>query len=199
MIIGIYSFSVLFSYLGLIFSFTSCAFLINNNIKLAMIFFMLMGLIDMIDGKVARQFKRSKFEKKFGVQIDTVLDVFNFAAIPVAIIYLIGFNDIITMIFAFLYAFSAIMRLAYFNTLADEGNDPDIYYGLPTTTISLYLPLTILIYNLIKSIWVIRIMLLIISFCYIVNVKIIKPHSLKFYLTMIFTGLSILLGLIFTL
>ncbi len=199
MFIGKYSFSVLFSYLGLVFSIASCIFLIDNNIKFAMLFFMLNGLIDMLDGKIANLFKRNKFEKKFGVQIDTVLDVFNFAAIPLAMIYLLDFKDIITLLFSFFYVFTATMRLAYFNTLSEDNNNQNIYYGIPTTTIALYFPLMILLYNLINSIWVIRIMLFIISIAYIINIKIIKPHSFKFYLTMITIGLLIFLGIIFTL
>ena len=199
MFIGVYNKSVFFSFLGLLFSILSCIFLINGNIKLSMFFFMLIGLIDMLDGRIANMTKRTKFEKKFGIQIDTILDVFNFSAIPLAIIYLLGFTDTITIIFSIFYVFTSIMRLAYFNTLSESGNDPDIYYGIPTTTISLYLPLMVLLYTIINNIWVIRIMLFIISISYIINIKIIKPHSLKFYLSMISIGLLILLGIIFIL
>ena len=162
MFIGVYNLSVLFSYLGLLMSFISCYFVFNGNIKLSMLFFLFIGLIDMLDGKVARSLKRNDFEKKFGVQIDTVLDVFNFAAVPIIILYLYNFNTMIDIPFLLLYSFCATMRLAYFNTTIDKSNDSSIYYGFPTTTIALYLPLMILVHSLLNNnvgTWIIRGML----------------------------------------
>lgn len=200
MFIGYYYVWVLFSYLGIITSFISCIFLINSNIKLALICYMLTGLIDMFDGKFSNLFKRNSIEKKFGVQIDTVLDVFNFGAIPIFILYIYGLNNWIDLPFLIIYSICSTMRLAYFNTIVEDTKSK-IYYGFPVTTMALYLPFTIVLSNIFASdpnLWVIRIMLLIISILYIANIKINKPTSKLFYILIIGVGLAILLGVTIT-
>ena len=142
------------------------------------------------------------FEKKFGTQIDTILDVFNFAAIPFIILYSYGFSTSIDLLFLFIYSFCATMRLAYFNTMLEDSYDASIYFGFPTTTIALYLPFIILIHsasNTSVADWIARGMLLFIAILYIINLKITKPRSIIFYMTMIIIGISILVGIHFIL
>ncbi len=202
MFIGVYNPSVLFSYIGLLFGVLSCHFCFQGNLKLSLFLFASIGIIDMLDGRFAALIKRTDFEKKFGIQIDTILDVFNFAALPFIILYAYGFNTSIDLLFLFIYSFCATMRLAYFNIMLECLNDSSIYFGFPTTTIALYLPLVILVHsatNTPMADWIARGMLFVISILYIINLKIIKPRSILFYLTMIIIGISILIGICFVL
>ncbi len=195
MFIGVYSLSVLFSYIAVILSFLTCHFAIIGNIKLALILFMLVGAIDSLDGKFASLFKRNDMEKEYGVQIDSILDTFNYSAIPIAFLYFLGFNQLPDMILYIIYTFCITTRLAYFNTVLDENKN--VFYGVPSTMIVIFLPIIVIIYTLTNSMWILRILLLLISLSFIVNIKIKKSRSLKFYLTMGLTGIVLFLGILF--
>lgn len=195
MFIGIYSLSVLFSYVAVILSFLACYFVTIENIKLALIMFLLVGMIDVLDGKFANLFKRTDFEKKYGVQIDTVIDVFNYSAVPVVLLYLMGFNQLIDVLFYGVYVFCVTSRLAYFNTMVDDNKN--IFYGVPSTMIVVFLPIMIIVYTLTNSIWLLRGLLLAISLSFIINVKIKKSRSLKFYIIMGSIGLILILGILY--
>ncbi|HPE15300.1 MAG TPA: hypothetical protein PLT65_05755 [Bacilli bacterium] len=198
MFIGEYSLSVFFSYIAVGTSLFSCYYAINGNLKISLLLFMCSGLIDMLDGRFANLFKRNKFQKRFGEQIDTVLDVFNFGAIPIFLVYLYGYNDLITILFLVFYLFAATMRLAYFNTVIEVNSKKRLYQGLPVTTITLTLPIIILLTHLLNNsfgLWTIRILLFIVSILYISNIKFTKPKSIFFIISMIFAGLAVLLSL----
>lgn len=170
MFIGVYSLSVFFSYIAVILAFLACYFALNGDVKVTLILYLLVGLIDVLDGKFANLFKRAEFEKKYGVQIDTVLDVFNYTAVPIVILYFLGFNQLVDIILYVIYTFCVTTRLAYFNTLVDDNKN--IFYGVPSTMIVFGLPIMLIIYTLTNSIWIFRILLLIMSLSFIVNIKI---------------------------
>jgi len=195
MFIGIYSLSVLFSYIAIGLAFLACYFVIDGNIKWALIMYLLVGMVDVFDGKFASLFKRNDFEKRYGVQIDTVIDVFNYSAIPLVLLYFMGFNRWVDAILFFVYAFCVTSRLAYFNTMVDENKG--IFYGVPSTMIVVFLPIMVIIYTLTNSMWLLRGLLLIVSLSFIINIKIKKSRSLKFYITMGCVGLVLILGILY--
>ena len=97
--------SVLLTYLGVIFAslsayfaFTKMAFSEISYLRFSLIFLMLSGVCDMFDGKVARMCKRTKEEKEFGIQIDSLADTLNFIAIPVIIMFSLGLSSVIDLI-----------------------------------------------------------------------------------------------------
>lgn len=192
MFIGVYGFSVLFSYLGMIINFVSIYLMIMGNVKISILCFMISAFIDMIDGRVAKRCKRNDFEKNFGEQIDTVLDVFNFGAVPIIILYLVGFNDLVSICFLCFYLFCATMRLAYFNTRLNSGDEKDIYYGIPVTCSGIFIPIIILIYLLTGNFFISRGLLIIMSFLFILSIRIEKPKGKWFLLLMTFLGIGIL-------
>ena len=82
--------SVLVTYLGVIFgvismyfAFSKMAFSDTDYMRYSLVFLVLAGVCDMFDGKVARMCKRSKEEKEFGIQIDSLADTVNFVCLPV--------------------------------------------------------------------------------------------------------------------
>ena len=192
MFIGVYGFSVLFSYLGMFINFVSIYLMIMGNVRISILCFMISAFIDMIDGRVAKRCKRNDFEKNFGEQIDTVLDVFNFGAVPVIILYLVGFNDLVSICFLCFYLFCATMRLAYFNTRLNSGDEKDIYYGIPVTCSGIFIPIIILIYLLTGNFFISRGLLIIMSFLFILSIRIEKPKGKWFLLLMTFLGIGIL-------
>lgn len=195
MFIGIYSLWVLFSYVAIILSFLACYFMIKDNVQLALIMFLLVGMVDVLDGKFASLFKRNEFEKRYGVQIDTVIDVFNYAAIPLVLLYFMGFNQGIDIILFVIYAFCVTSRLAYFNTMVEE--EKNIFYGVPSTMIVVFLPIMVILYTLSNSMWVLRSLLLITSLSFIINIKIKKSRSKKFYGIICLVGLLLILGILY--
>ena len=54
---------------------------------------MLAGVCDMFDGKIARTMKRTKQEKRFGIQIDSLSDFLCFGVLPAMIGYNIGMTE----------------------------------------------------------------------------------------------------------
>ena len=64
MFIGVYSLSVLFSYIAVILSFGACYFALNNNLKITLILYLFVGLIDVLDGKFASFFRTNRLNKQ---------------------------------------------------------------------------------------------------------------------------------------
>ena len=144
-----------------------------------MFFLLFSGLCDTFDGKVARTKKnRTEKMKKFGIQIDSLSDLIAFGVLPACIgIALLrcglrtqipfGFTrfifeknpmvvQIILTIIAVLYVLAAMIRLAYFNVMEEEGENKDekgekIYMGLPVTSAALIFPAVLLVHILVRA------------------------------------------------
>jgi hypothetical protein len=67
---------VVFGCLSMYFAFSKVAFAEVNHIRYSLIFLMLAGVCDMFDGKIARMCKRTKQEKEFGIQLDSLADTY---------------------------------------------------------------------------------------------------------------------------
>ncbi len=112
---------------------------------------LLAGLCDLFDGKVASTRKRTKQEKSFGIQIDSLCDLICFGVLPPITafnIIAIGMGNcpwyyIPPLV---LFAMCGMIRLAYYNVdeiLRQEGTTEkrESYLGLPITFSSLLFPL----------------------------------------------------------
>ena len=130
--------SVLVTYLGVIFAalsmyfaFTKMAFSEVSYLRLSLVFLVLSGICDMFDGKIARMCKRTKEEKEFGIQIDSLADTVNFVVLPVVIMMSLGMTSIL----------AGISRLAYFNVNATLDTPVKHYNGLPVTSTAIIYPI----------------------------------------------------------
>ena len=146
--------SVLLTYLGVIFAmlsayfaFTKMAFSEISYLRFSLIFLMLSGICDMFDGKVARMCKRSKEEKEFGIQIDSLADTFNFVALPVVIMLSLGLNSVIDLVIYTLFILCGISRLGFFNVHASLDNPVKYYSGLPVTSTAIIYPVIGLLHS----------------------------------------------------
>ena len=139
--------SVLVTYLGAIFgvismyfAFSKMAFEEIPYLRYSLVFLILAGICDMFDGKVARMCKRTKDEKEFGIQIDSLADTVNFLCLPVVIMLSLGMYSLIDIVIYVIFILCGISRLAYFNTIADANNPVKFYNGLPVTSTAIIYP-----------------------------------------------------------
>ena len=81
---GVYDYTVILTYLSLISANIGIfVALCDSKIYVAALCLMLSGLFDAFDGKVARTKKnRTDYEKKFGIQIDSLTDIVAFGVLP---------------------------------------------------------------------------------------------------------------------
>lgn len=152
--IGYYDYTVIITYLGLASGVTGIYSAIKGKPTIAIVFLMLAGLCDMLDGIVARTKKRSKNEKRFGIQIDSLADLVCYGVLPTVIGYSIGLTQSVWQIIFISYILAALIRLAYFNVMEEQRQEVTEekrkeYEGLPVTTVAVILPL---IYSLKKYI-----------------------------------------------
>ena len=150
--------SVILTYLGVVFAmlsfyfaFTKMAFSEISYLRFSLIFLMLAGICDMFDGKVARMCKRTKEEKEFGIQIDSLADTFNFIALPVVIMLSLGMNSVLDLIIYIIFVLCGLSRLGYFNVHASLDNPVKFYNGLPVTSTAIIYPVIGLLHGIVAE------------------------------------------------
>ena len=152
--VGFYNYTVILTYMSLASSITGLFFPFNGHLSIGILCLELSGLFDAFDGKVARSKKdRTKDEKRFGIQIDSLCDLVSFGVFPVVLCWYSGMNTPAGMIILVLYCLAGMIRLAYYNVLEEKKNNdaedaevveaPDgrkYFHGMPITAISVGLP-----------------------------------------------------------
>ncbi len=146
--LGIYNYTVILTYLGMLSGFAGilCAFGGNTGWALNCLIFS--GVCDMFDGKVASTKKdRSRSEKRFGIQIDSLSDLICFGVLPALIVYALG-GGWLRILAGGVYVLAALIRLAWFNVDEEARQDFDtgrrkVYLGLPVTSSAAVFPLTV--------------------------------------------------------
>lgn len=146
--IGVYNYTVILTYLGLLSGFTGILYITSGNVKVALLCLMAAGFCDMFDGKIAATMERTRQEKRFGIQIDSLSDLICFGVLPSMIGYHCAEKTILSAVIAAAYVLCALIRLAWFNVDEEQRQDEessrrDAYLGLPVTTSALLLPLLI--------------------------------------------------------
>lgn len=207
--IGYYNYTVILTYLSLISALYGTHLAFKGYLSEALICLLLSGAFDSFDGMVARTKKdRTEEEKKFGIQIDSLADMFSFGIFPAIIgytmaIHFIGHITWLWFVVFALYALCAVSRLGYFNVVEElrqqETTEKRKYYqGLPVTSASLIFPAIYLLRHFLTPtmtysiyVWV----MLIVALAFVMNFKVIKP-SLKGILLMVACGLLICVGLV---
>ena len=202
MIIGYYDYTVVLTYIGMLCGFIS---IVNasKNPFLSIVLLMVCGVCDMFDGKIARTKKnRTKNEKKFGIQIDSLSDVICFGIQPAVIGYYLGMKDHWYLcIICLLFALNALIRLAYFNVEEEERQetstgDREICTGLPVTPSAIIFPMVYLLCQIpcLKDylVWIYACVMLIVACLFVGNYHIFKKPKLKGVILTIVIGLIVL-------
>ncbi len=143
-LIGFYNRSIILTFMSVISAIFGIYFSISHNFNLALVCLMASGIFDMFDGPIARKLKRSKDAQNYGIQLDSLADMVSFIFLPIAISFSLGNNSLVKVFFCSLYAIAGVTRLAYFNTLSNQGKVGS-YYGMPVTTVAIIMPLFYLI------------------------------------------------------
>ena len=93
---------------------------------------LLAGLLDSMDGRVAR---RMDATSAFGEEFDSMADVVNYGVSPSLLFYKVYFASfgLVGVGICFICVFCAAFRLARFNVLSSAGADKSYFTGLPST------------------------------------------------------------------
>ena len=144
-LLGFYNYTVILTYLGMLTGFAGITFAFGGKITAALICLMIAGVCDMFDGKIASTMERTRQEKRFGVQIDSLSDLICFGALPALIVYA-GSGGKLRWLPSAVYLLCALIRLAWFNVDEEERQNREegrrrFYLGLPVTCSALIFPL----------------------------------------------------------
>jgi len=114
---------------GLLCALVGCYLAILQHFQIAMIGLLWAVVFDWGDGMIARRISgRTDFQKSFGVQLDSLIDMINFGVFPA--IFLLSYSNLNPWYLpgAFLILASCSIRLSYFNIFGlDNG---ETYIGL---------------------------------------------------------------------
>lgn len=142
--VGFYNYTVYATYLGMLSAVAGILFAAEKNTYAAVLCLVLCGLVDAVDGTIARTKKdRTDSEKRFGIEIDSLSDLVAFGVLPAAVTFSVS-GTALARIAALFYALCALVRLSYFDVLSHEkllgGEMNKEYVGLPVTACAWTLP-----------------------------------------------------------
>src|SRR5215510_13111549 len=107
---------------------------IEGKLEWAVAAIVFAAMLDGIDGRVARMLKGTS---RFGAELDSLADFFNFGVAPGLILYFWGLHELgsIGWIAAMVFAICAALRLARFNVQIEDPNRPawagNFFTGVP--------------------------------------------------------------------
>lgn len=221
--LGFYDYTVWLTYLSLISAVSGITASLSGtgHPYFGMLFLLLSGLCDTFDGKVARTKKnRTKEAQLFGMQIDSLSDLVAFGVLPGCIAISVSrvspkFDPIsfvnttrhdmllscALMAVVVFYVLAAMIRLAYFNVMAEEkieeGTANTTFTGLPVTSAALIFPFILILRAITPLDLVLTYYgaLLVTGLLFLGKFKIKKPDN-KAIGIMLFIGLVEFIGII---
>ncbi len=129
---------------NLFFGFWSIVSAFNGNFRWAGWFIVFAGILDMLDGRVARL---SNTNSKFGAELDSLVDVISFGVAPALLMYFLDFasGGRFAWVLCYIYVCAVALRLARYNVLAAaKAGSPGWFTGLPSPsagmTLAVYYP-----------------------------------------------------------
>lgn len=200
MFIGFYDYTVVLTYMSLLSSIVGMTEALDGRFGNAIACLVVSGICDMLDGKVARTKKdRTEDQKNFGIQIDSLCDLFCFGAFPAFLTYALGVRGIVGTISMCVYVLAAVIRLGYFNVKEmrrqqETEERRKSYEGLPVTSISIIFPLIYLLRPYFGHTAYLRILIavmFIVAFLFVSKIRVLKPGN-KLMAFFIVAGLVIL-------
>ena len=138
----------------------------------------------MLDGFVARKCKRTDEEKAFGVELDSLVDVFSFIAFPIVFLSSIGLSEWYNLVIFVMFAVCGVARLGYFNVVtADSSKAVKHYEGLPVTLTALIFPIFYL-FKLCVETSILNLIMTVVTFLvallFILKINIKKPGKISY-------------------
>lgn len=117
---------------NLFFGFWAIVSALNGNFRWAGWFIVFAGILDMLDGRIARL---SNAGSRFGAELDSLVDLTSFGVAPALLIYLQEFSHAgrFAWLICYCYVVAAAVRLARFNVTSGDGAPPSRWFtGLPS-------------------------------------------------------------------
>ncbi len=153
-------------------------FICKGNFFTAIILAWIAGILDILDGKVARKFNLST---QFGIQLDSFADFLSFVVMPSFLLfYALKKNSQIEVIFIgiifIFYIISGLRRLIEFNLKVEAGSVEKFFTGVPTPlgAILLWILYLLYVYKIVPNEIIIAILTALIAWS--LNSKIKVPH-----------------------
>ena len=128
---------------NLFFGFWAIVSAFNGNFRWAGWFIVFAGILDMLDGRVARL---SGTGTRFGAELDSLVDVISFGVAPGLLMYFLDFSNAgrFAWILCYIYVVAVALRLARFNVLSAGKPSTGWFTGMPSPaagmTLAAYYP-----------------------------------------------------------
>jgi CDP-diacylglycerol---serine O-phosphatidyltransferase len=128
---------------NLFFGFWAIVSAFNGNFRWAGWFIVFSGILDMLDGRVARL---SNTGSRFGAELDSLIDIVSFGVAPALLIYFLDFASAgrFAWILSYIYVTAVALRLARFNVVSAGKPSTGWFTGLPSPsagmTLAVYYP-----------------------------------------------------------
>ena len=128
---------------NLFFGFWAIVSAFNGNFRWAGWFIVFAGILDLLDGRVARL---SNTGTRFGAELDSLVDVISFGVAPALLVYFLDFSNAgrFAWILCYIYVTAVALRLARFNVLSAGKPSTGWFTGLPSpaagATLAVYYP-----------------------------------------------------------
>lgn len=168
----------LFTMGGLILSLISVVCAIQEKFYLAIICMIFAGMVDLLDGLIARQIERTPLQAEVGKQLDSLVDVCSFGFSPVIFAYCFGLQNPYSVAMLAFYAAMATLRLAYFNSTGLSASGAESFFtGLPVTYAALFIPVGFLSQFFLPDTivqWLLRGIYLFLAVAMVSNIQVIK-------------------------
>jgi CDP-diacylglycerol--serine O-phosphatidyltransferase len=132
-----------FTLANLFFGFWSIVSAFNGNFRWAGWFIVFAGILDMLDGRVARL---SGTGTRFGAELDSLVDLISFGVAPALLMYFLDFSNAgrFAWILCYIYVVAVALRLARFNVLSAGKPSTGWFTGMPSPsagmTLAVYYP-----------------------------------------------------------
>ena len=203
--IGCYNYTVVLTYASAFCAVCGIRCAVHGNARAALVLLLVCGLLDMLDGPVARSKKdRSPSDIRYGIQIDSLSDLTAFGILPAAICFSLCEKSAFSMVGGAVFSLAALIRLAFFNVTEEEraastSEKRKTFTGLPVTAIALILPLFCsFALRLKSSVFSVcaPLLLIVISFFNLLRFTLPKPGKVSMLLMGI-AGIAILLLVLF--
>ena len=195
--IGVYDYTVIATYLSLLFGLAGIYSASRGNLFAAILFLVRAVMRDAFGARSARTKRtRTGTEKRFGIQIDSLNDLVCFGVLPAAIGTAMGCTAIWFLTTMAFFTLCALIRLAYFNVMEEERQEGTsevrkFYLGVPVTSASFIVPAYYLLslYGGLTDYIVYAIGLFVLGVAFIAPVRVTKP-GLKGILFMGLLGIA---------
>ncbi|MCH9813513.1 MAG: CDP-alcohol phosphatidyltransferase family protein [Epsilonproteobacteria bacterium] len=153
-------------------------FIQQGDFFTAIVFAWIAGVLDILDGKIARKFNLSC---EFGIQLDSFADFLSFVIMPAFLLFYAllkgsAFETLLAGAVFIYYIISGLRRLIEFNLKSEAGDVAKYFEGIPTPLGAILLWVLYLIYSygVVTNLYILLLFVAIIAT--LLNSKLKIPH-----------------------